>query len=175
MSKRRREIVVVRSLTGSDLGLFAAHRSSATSKQRAININSAAAARLLSPSVFRSGGTSFDCFCTFGDMEERSKRHLGKVHKNWRLGGNKFEGAAFNVIDSIDFALLRSIEANDGSLPLSLTFVARATRPPMHARLVSIVSRRLKQSMAVYDDGEEEFRFLASLCPVALPAKKPVH
>ncbi|HWA91172.1 MAG TPA: hypothetical protein VG889_14130 [Rhizomicrobium sp.] len=173
MAKRHREIIAVRSLTGSDLGLFAAHRSSARSKQRAININSSVAARLLSPAVFRSGGSVFDCFCTFGDVEDRSTRHLGKVHKNWRLGGNKFEGAAFGAIDNLDFALIRSMEANDGKLPLSVTFICRATRSPMHARLVSIASRRLRQSMAVYDDDEEEFRFLASLCPVALLPKNP--
>ena len=36
MAPRRREIIVVRSLTDSDLGLFKEHRKSATSKQRAI-------------------------------------------------------------------------------------------------------------------------------------------
>ena len=170
---KRHEVIAVRSLTGSDLGLFAAHRSSATSKQRALNINSQIAVRLLSAASFRSGGSVFDCFCTFGDLEDRSSRSLGKVHKNWRLGGNKFEGKAFGVIDSLDFALIRSMEANDGSLPLSMTFVSRATQPRMHARIVALVSRRLRQSMAIYDDSEEEFRFLASLCPLALQSKKP--
>lgn len=167
MARRRQEIIIVRSLTGSDLGIFAAHRDFATSKQRAININSQVASRLLSPAAFRSGGSILDCFCTFRDLEERSERHLGKVHKNWRLGGNKLEGDDFAVLDSVDFALIRSKEANDGSFPVSITFISRIARPAMHARLASMVKPRLKQSMAVYDEGDREFRILASLCPLA--------
>ncbi|MEO8558214.1 MAG: hypothetical protein ABI439_04070 [Rhodospirillales bacterium] len=44
------------SVTGSALGIFVARRSSATSNQRAININGQVAAKLLSPSLFRSRG-----------------------------------------------------------------------------------------------------------------------
>jgi hypothetical protein len=167
MTKRRKEIIAVRSLTGSDLGLFAAHRSAATSKQRAININSVVASRLLSPTAFRSGARILDCFCTFRDLEDRSRRHLGKSQKNWRLGGNKLEGKDFAILDNLDFCLLRSMEANDGTLPVSMTFISRAAKPAMHARIVSLVEPRLKQSMTVYQDDEKEFRMLASLCPLA--------
>ena len=41
------EVIVVRSLTDSDLGLFAAHRPTTASKQRAININATIAQQLL--------------------------------------------------------------------------------------------------------------------------------
>ena len=167
MAKRQREIIVVRSLTGSDLGLFAAHRDSVTSKQRAINISSQVAARLLSASIFRSGGTILECFCTFRDVENTSQRHLGKVHKNWRLGGAKLEGKEFAVIDNLDFALIRSPEGNNGNAPISMTFIARGTRSAMHSRIVSLVAPRLKHSMAVYTEDDEQFRMLASLCPVA--------
>lgn len=167
MAKRRREIIVVRSLTGSDLGIFAAHRESATSKQRAININSGVAMKLLSTAVFRAGGITLDCFCTFRDLEDFSKRHLGKVHKNWRLGGNKLEGDDYSVIDNLDFALIRSIAANNGSFPIAMTFVARGTRPAMHSRVAALVASRLRHSMAVYEEGDRGFRMLASLCPVA--------
>lgn len=167
MAKRQREIIVVRSLTGSDLGIFAAHRDSATSKQRAININSQVAARLLSASAFKSGGVTINCFCTFRDREDISRRHLGKVHKNWRLGGNKLEGKEFAIIDNLDFALIRSLEANNGSAPVSMAFIARGTRAAMHSRISSLVRPRLKQSMAVYGEDDKEFRMLASLCPVA--------
>lgn len=167
MAKRQREIIVVRSLTGSDLGIFAAHRDAATSKQRAININSQVAAKLLSASIFRSGGTTLECFCTFRDVEDISRRYLGKVHKNWRLGGTKLEGKDFAAIDNLDFALIRSLEGNSGSAPVSMTFIARGTRPAMHSRIASLVAPRLKNSMAVYGEGDKEFRMLASLCPVA--------
>jgi hypothetical protein len=169
MTKRRREIIVVRSLTGSDLGLFAAHRSSAKSKQRAININSEVAARLLSPAKCRSKVCLLDCFYTFGDTEIRSQRTLVKSQKNWRLGGKKLEDKKFGVIDTLDFALIRSAESNDGSQPVSVTFIAPATRPKMHARLVALVEPRLKYSMAVYEEAHEAFRMLASLCPLAPP------
>ncbi|MGE3476437.1 MAG: hypothetical protein AB7H70_11585 [Rhodospirillaceae bacterium] len=167
MTKRQREMIVVRSLKESDLGIFAAHRSSATSKQRAININADIAAKLLSASLFRAKGTSLECFCTFRDAENISRRDLSKVHKNWRLGGNKLEGKEFAIIDSLDFALIRSMEANSGSYPISMTFIARGTRPVMHSRIAALVASRLKQSMAVYTESEQEFRFLASLCPIA--------
>ncbi len=167
MTRRQLEIIVVRSLTGSDLGIFAAHRSSAMSKQRAININGQVAAKLLSPALFRAKGTTLECFCSFRDSENISRRALSKVHKNWRLGGAKLEGKEFAVIDNLDFALIRSMEANSGSFPISLTFIARNTRPAMHSRVAALVASRLKQSMAVYTEGEEGFRMLASLCPIA--------
>lgn len=175
MAKRQREIIVVRSLTGSDLGIFAAHRETVSSKQRAININSQVAEKLLSASIFKSGGTTVNCFCTFRDREDISRRHLGKVHKNWRLGGNKLEGKEFSVIDNLDFVLIRSLEANNGSAPIAMTFIARATRAAMHSRVVALVASRLKQSMAMYNENDREFRMLASLCPVApdiIPAQE---
>ncbi|MEY9419409.1 hypothetical protein ABIF69_005851 [Bradyrhizobium japonicum] len=167
MAKRQREIIAVRSLTGSDLGIFAAHRDAATSKQRAININTRVAARLISASAFKSGGLMLDCFCTFRDTEDRSSRHLGKVHKNWRLGGNKLEGKEFAVIDNLDFVLIRSFEANNGSAPVSIAFVSRSNQPAMHSRIAKMIASRLKQSMAVFEEGDEEFRMLSSLCPLA--------
>jgi hypothetical protein len=170
MTKRRKEIIAVRSLQGSDLGLFAAHRASATSKQRAIQINGAVAARILSARKYRARNCMLDCFCTFRDTEERSPRPLNKSQKNWRLGGKKLEGKEFGVIDSLDFALVRSAELNDGSLPVSMTFIARAARPKMHARISSMVTPRLKHNMAVYGEGDNEFLMLASLCPLAPPA-----
>lgn len=166
-----REIVVIRSLTSSDLGLFAAHRSSASSKQRAININSRAAQRLVSPAIYAAGGTKLDCICTLGGFSERSARHFGKIHKNWRLGGNKLEGRIFADIDSIDFALIRTIEKNDGTAPVSITFVARALDPAAHAKLSAFADGRLNQSMAVIAGDEPDFAFVAGYVPAPpLPA-----
>jgi hypothetical protein len=169
MTKRRKEIIAVRSLQGSDLGLFAAHRSAATSNQRAIQINSIVAARILSAAKYRAKNCILDCFCTFRDSEDRSPRPLNKPQKNWRLGGTKLEGKEFGVIDSLDFVLIRSIELNDGTLPVSMTFIARAARPKMHARISAMVTPRLKQNMTVYGESDKEFLMLASLCPLAPP------
>jgi hypothetical protein len=158
------EIIIVRSLTDSDLGIFAAHRSSARSKQRAININAPCAARLLTPSLYEQGGTSFDCIVTLGDLQERSARSFGKVHKNWRLGGNKIEGLAFARVDSADFMLLRSTAPNDGMATLSITFIARANEPALHARIGGILAYQLKNSMKVYEENDPDFNQLASAC-----------
>ena len=51
MSSGIGEIIVVRSLAESDLGIFKAHRSSATSKQRAIAMTTPAAKELLAPEL----------------------------------------------------------------------------------------------------------------------------
>jgi hypothetical protein len=151
------EIVIVRSLQGSDLGIFAAHRASASSKQRAININSGIAARLLAPAVFESGGAVLDCICRIQEFEERSARHFGKIHKNWRLGGNKLEGQIFKDVDAVDFALIRSLEGNDGTAPISVTFISRALNPREHARLATLVAGQLKQSMTVIAESDPGF------------------
>src|ERR1700752_3575739 len=169
MARRRKEIIAVRSLQGSDLGIFAAHRPTTASKQRAIQINGEVAARILSATKYRSRNCMFDCYCTFQDTEERSPRPLNKSQKNWRLGGKKLEGKEFAVIDSLDFVLIRSVELNDGSLPVSMTFIARAARPKMHARISSMATTRLKHNMTVYGEGDKEFLMLASLCPLAPP------
>lgn len=165
MAKRRNEIVVVRSLKESDLGVFAAHRAATTSKQRAININSQIAERLVSRAVLRKGGTLLDCICTAGEFTERSARHFGKIHKNWRLGGRKLEGQIFSRIDALDFVLIRSIEGNDGSAPVSVSFIARAIDPRAHADLGSLVTGRLQQSMTVFAESEPGFSEVAALCP----------
>ncbi len=88
---------------------------------------------------------------------------------NWRLGGKKLKNEQFDVIDTLDFVLIRSAKANDGSLPVSITFIARAVRPKMHARIVRLVTPHLKNSMALYQEGSEAFRMLSYLCPLAPP------
>jgi hypothetical protein len=165
VTDRFSQIIVVRSLTSSDLGIFAAHRAAATSKQRAININSPIAAAVLSPLLFETGGTVLDCICSFADYTSRDPRHFGKVGKNWRLGGKKIEGQTFAEIDSADFALLRTPVGNDGTYPVSLAFVARAVTPDAQARLSALVGARLKQSMAVVAADDPIFGEIAALCP----------
>jgi hypothetical protein len=176
MGKGLREIVVIRSLKDSDLGIFDAHRGSASSKQRAININSIVAERLLSKAVFRAGGCMLDCACTYQGLSDRSRRHFGKVHKNWRLGGNKLEGAEYGSIDSADFVLIRSIEGNDGKTPIALTFVVRSADAKAHAGLSKLMAGRMKQSMAVVGKDEVDFAEIAALCPPPPDAPgKPVR
>jgi len=172
------EIILVRSLTNSDLGLFAAHRGSASSKQRAININARAAAQLLSPALYERGSTTLDCIISFDDITERSPRTLNKSHKNWRLGGNKIEGICFNQLDSRDFMLLRTVAHNDGAIPVSITFVARATNAPLHAKIAGLVAYRLSGSMTIYDESDGDYATIADAAqapprpPAAAPRKR---
>lgn len=165
MSGSAHEIVIVRSLADSDLGLFAAHRASATSKQRAININVPAARKLLHADLFAAGGATLPCICIFGDARVSGPRVLSKSHKNWRLGGNKIEGDSFATLDARDFVLIRSVLHNDGTAPVSLTFISRNRDRVIHAGIAAIVETHLLHSMAVFDDCSDQFAGLATYCP----------
>ena len=159
------EIIIVRSLTESDLGLFAAHRRATRSKQRAININSSIARKLLSLTLYKRGKVNLNCICVFEDAVVREVRRFGKTHKNWRLGGKKIEGEIFARLDSKDFVLIRSVIGNNGSYPVTITFVSRHTDRVLHAGLAAIVGRKLTNSMMVYEEGVDGFDSIADHCP----------
>lgn len=164
-----REAIIVRSLAESDMGLFAAHRATTTSKQRAIGVTTLAAEVLLDPAVIARDGGDFDCICVFDGYARREPRPIGKVGKNWRLGGDQLQGRMFKALDAKDFALIRSRRENDGSTPVLITFVARASQQMIQAGLSATVSDRLHQSVAVFTDDAPEFAALARLFP-AVPA-----
>ena len=177
------EVIVVRSLTDSDLGIFAAHRPNISSKQRALNINAQIATRLLSPGI-DDKGLHFDCNLIFGNTFLTSQRHFGKVGKNWRLGGNKIEGDEFAELDSRDFALIRSIEHNDGSHPVSILFISKIKNRAKHAQIGRLIELTIKDSMVMFLEGSSGFSQLAILFPTIedgeqerlspIPAKKNV-
>lgn len=160
-----RELIAVRSLVESDLGLFAARRGAGLSRQRAININAVVAERLLDPAAFRRGGVAFDCICIYGATLVRGRRTLRKARKNWRLGGDKIEGMVFGDIDCRDFALIRSAEHNDGSHNVAVAFVSRNGDRRLHAKLVATVDGKLNGSMTLFGDDSAEFADLATHCP----------
>lgn len=160
-----KEVIVVRSLTGSDLGLFAAHRSNARSKQRAININAPVAQALLDANGFSVGSATLKCTCIFGDIRIEAPRVLSKVHKNWRLGGSKIEGAEFGQLDARDFALIRSPKHNDGSVQVTIAFYSRNSDRVVHAGIAAIVERYLHGSTAIFESGSDAFAGLSPYCP----------
>jgi hypothetical protein len=163
-----KQIIIVRSLADSDLGLFAAHRAKATSKQRAININASVAKELFSPDLLDRKGMDLDCLCVFGAIRIRAPRYFGKTNKNWRLGGKKIEGGAFAQLDSKDFLLIRSVAGNDGSSPLLITFISKTTDRVVHAGIAAIVGNLLIDSMTVFWEGDAGFAALEEYCPVDL-------
>ena len=168
------EIIIVRSLTESDLGLFAALRPTISSKQRAMNINATVAQQLFSAKILSSTGTHLECRIIFNDIEQTSVRHFGKIHKNWRLGGNKIEGPEFASLDSRDFALIRSVEQNDGSSPLTILLVSKTVQRLKHAAIGRLVEHVIRDSMAVFLEGSAGFRELAVMFPDKKKVEKPV-
>ncbi len=167
------EIIIVRSLTDSDMGLFSAHRRGTTSKQRAIALTVLAAEQLLHPSVIEEKGGVFDCICLFGPIANREARTINKGGKNWRLGGRQLAGDIFSSLDSKDFALIRSIRHNDGTNPILITFVGRRSHRFLQAGLAVSFEGHLRQSVAIFQEDTAEFETLSELFP-AVPASVAV-
>jgi len=173
----RGEVIVVRSLAESDLGIFSAHRGPATSKQRAIALTTPVARILLSPRLYTQKGARMDVICVYGQHGNRELRHIGKVGKNWRLGGRKIEDGACAFLDSKDFVLIRTVERNDGDLPLLMTFVGRQRERLLHAGIVASLDGQFTDSTAILGQGTGAFEALADAFPpvpsglaVGLPA-----
>lgn len=168
VSTDSRELLVIRSLTDSDLGIFAAHRKFAKSKQRAVNINAPIAEVMLAPKNFAAGTISLDCIYRFAHIQNRENRHFGKIHKNWRLGGKKLEHPDFAELDSKDFMLLRTVAGNDGSHPVFVTFISKKIHRIVHAGIVATLDDHLKNSMAYFHEGDTGFVDIAKHCPKPL-------
>jgi len=161
----RGEVIVVRSLAESDLGIFSAHRVHATSKQRAIALTTPVARVLLSPRLYAAKGSRMDVICVYGSNGIRELRHIGKVGKNWRLGGKKIEAGACAFLDSKDFVLIRTVERNDGDLPLLMTFVGRQRERLLHAGIGASLVGRFTDSTAILRQGTDAFDALADAFP----------
>jgi hypothetical protein len=168
------EIIIVRSLADSDMGLFSAHRKATTSKQRAIALTTRAVKELLHPDVLRSEGAEFDCISVFGLSTNREPRLIKKVGKNWRLGGRQIEGRDFADLDAKDFALIRSRRHNDGSAPILITFIGRRSHRWIQAGLAATLERLFHQSVAIFGEDAPDFQTLADLFP-SVPARVAVR
>jgi len=171
------EVIVVRSLAESDLGIFSAHRGPATSKQRAIALTTPVARILLSQRLYALKGSRMDVICVYGQNGSRELRHIGKVGKNWRLGGRKIEEGACAFLDSKDFVLIRTVARNDGDRPLLMTFVGRQRERLLHAGIVASLDGRFTDSTAILEQGSDVFSAVAEAFPsvpsclaVGLPA-----
>lgn len=160
-----KELIVVRRLARSDLGLFAAHREEVRSKQRAININAGIARQLFSAAAFDSESVTLQCTCTYRGTVVRAPRLLGKSHKNWRLGGPRIEGEIFRDVAVDDFVLLRSVEGNDGSSPIAIGFVTASHDSVKHHGLAGLVSDSLETGMALFRADADGFDDYLPLCP----------
>lgn len=171
---KRDEIIVIRSLAESDLGIFSMHRLSATSKQRAIALTTPVARRLLTERLFAAGGADLDLICVYGGYGNRERRNIGKVGKNWRLGGRKITASACAFLDSKDFVLLRSVARNDGDAPILMTFIGRQRERLLHAGIVASLEEEFRDSVAVVTAGSDAFAALSAAFP-AVPADLAVR
>lgn len=162
---RREEIIIARSLAESDLGIFSMHRLSARSKQRAIALTTPVARRLLSERLFLAGGDDLEFICVYGGYGNRELRNIGKVGKNWRLGGRKITANACAFLDSKDFVLLRSVAGNDCDHPILMTFVGRQRERLLHAGIVASLADDFRDSVAVATAGSEAFKALSAAFP----------
>ena len=165
MSADRKQLLVILALAESDLGLFSAHRARLRSKQRAININVAAAEKILGPGLFAAGGGQLECVCIYQGRIVRDPRSLRKVHKNWRLGGAQIPGPEFGHLRAGDFALIRCTSGDDGPGPLAMSFVSQARESVAHGGLAAIIGNKLKEGMFLIEDSSEDFADAAQLCP----------
>jgi hypothetical protein len=156
MAKRRKEIVAIRSLQASNPGIFPAHRAAATSKQPAIQINGEVARVFFLPRNIVPGTA---CLTATPRSGIRRNGLLAHSTNPRRTGGSRARSlrVEFGVIDSLYFVLFRSVELDAGSLPVSMTFITRAARPNMHARISSMVAARLKHNMAMYGEATKNF------------------
>ena len=165
MGKPEQEILIIRSLRESDLGLFSEHRASVKGRQRAININAELIVELLSPGIVEKGETAMLVTVRMGDASKEEIRPIKRTGKNWRLGGPQIESSFFADLDAADFMLLRSKRKNDGTHPVSVSFIARKLDPVVHAGIVNIVERNLNHSMTCFLEGEPQFQSLSLYCP----------
>jgi hypothetical protein len=94
--------VLVRILTESDLGWFAALRPRVKSKQRAVNINTSIIQRILPDALKQSEGFEVLAECVFPGAHASEVRGLSRVHKNWRLGGKAVKGDVFSQVSAGD-------------------------------------------------------------------------
>jgi hypothetical protein len=143
--------IVVRTLTGSDLGWFdePRRRGQVTSRQRAINFNKDVV-RELFPEELRAGGR-----ITFqargrhpGDGAPDQERELILSEKNWRLCGPKVEGIAFGDIRAGDFFVAAIQPQGNGQYSMYWTVVMQGEQPELHRELVTLIRPELVDSMA---------------------------
>lgn len=165
MNAARGEIIIVRSLADSDLGIFTAHRASATSKQRAFAITTPVARQLLDATLYDARAADLDVICIYGRFANRETRHVSKASKNWRLGGNMIGARECAFLDSKDFVLFRSLRGNAGDTPVLMTFVGRQRERLLHAGIGASIGARFKGSVAVEAEGSEYFESLAAAFP----------
>jgi hypothetical protein len=151
--------LILRRLTGSDLGWFAEARrqSLERGRQRAINFNAAAMAEMF-PEHLLAGGRIELVTRRYSDGSTQS-REIRKQHKNWRLAGPQVSGVGLEQVREGDlfWAVLDGGEAP----PFRMTWdvVTKAAQPELFAEL-KCMALPLQGGMLVRRLGEPETQAL---------------
>ncbi len=140
--------LILRRLTGSDLGWFAEPRRQGRAKgrQRGINFNATDVAHIFPRSATVGGDIPvMSRRISDGQTQMRSIR---RQQKNWRLVGPKVNGRGLEHVSEGDF-FFAEIDTG-GRPPYSVTWdvVSRAGNPRLHAAIDRDFSRFLASSMA---------------------------
>lgn len=157
---RDRRVIVVRELATSDLGWFAAKRPFIKSKQRAININARVMELLVGPT---EEGFLVTATCTHPRARHTEERALGRVHKNWRLGGRQVVGDVFAQVAEGDLFVASVTLKHGRPTAILWTVVMGEAEPAAFARTARVVRQITADRMAVLEEGSEGFAALSAV------------
>jgi len=140
--------VILRKLTGSELGWFAEprRRGKAKGRQRGINFNAADLLRIFPAAAVASGNIPvLSRRLSDGQTQQRSIR---RQQKNWRLVGPKVSGNGLELVDEGDFFWAEIDTEGNPPYPLVWDVVTRAGDAKGHERIAQEFSSFLTAAMA---------------------------
>jgi hypothetical protein len=148
-----RNTLIVRQLSASDLGWFAAlQEKGIPAKQRAINFNAAIVTAILPAEAVERGEVALRARCLRPEAPHEQDRPLRKVGKNWRLGGPKVPGNVFAQAQAGDFLVCKLTTSRDPPYDFSWNLVTEALEPARHAALAANLGPHLSDRMAFFSD-----------------------
>lgn len=148
---KSRTVIIIRQLTGSDLQWFDAARTArkTESKQRALNFNMEIMESVFPKSILDSQLIRLDSECRHPKSEHSTERSITLQGKNWRLGGKKVMGEAFELVEPDDYFL--SIFVPDGEkYKMIWSVVMRRESMSTHFQLSSLVPE-MRRRMCVLE------------------------
>jgi hypothetical protein len=168
--------IILRRLTGSELGWFAEARAKGKAKgrQRGINFNAAEMSQIFPLEILQRGNIPV-VSRRLSDGQEQ-KRPIRLQEKNWRLVGDKVSGRGLGVLAEGDFFWAEIVVGYTPPFNLTWDVISAATSQDLHSRLDREFSIFLKGGMASWPSNDEIAEYLASLvglhAMVSQPAKK---
>jgi hypothetical protein len=158
---------LVRHLTGSDLGWFAAARDlgRARGNQRGINLNAELMKALFPESWLETGALRVRA--TRASTGAGDWRSIRRQEKNWRLVGPKVEGAGLEALDEGDFfwAWIEPVAEPE----ITWDILAKANAPDKHRLLATLVEDDLRGGLAFWSTQSPKLTAILELCGAGAP------